>query len=147
MMLDVAVRPCVSMITLHVNFSVGSDARKAALDGFPARQIVASDLRRGENGSSSYCLAAHTQFSDHGQSSGILGTYSFVPVPSHFQRHSWREMPSTQLSYLLSRAVQTSSRSQTCQILARWMIFVEKFQLFGLPHSSMSVSHHPLLDF
>lgn len=27
------------------------------------------------------------------------------------------------------------------------MIFVERFQLFGLPHSSMSVLHHPVLEF
>jgi hypothetical protein len=49
LILDVAVRPCVAVLcmkTLHVNFSVGNDSRKAALDGFPAKQIVASDLRR-----------------------------------------------------------------------------------------------------
>ena len=32
-----------------MNVSVGNDMRKAVLDSFPAKQIVVSDLRQGEN--------------------------------------------------------------------------------------------------
>ncbi|KAG8214700.1 pectin lyase fold/virulence factor [Butyriboletus roseoflavus] len=47
MLLYVLVPPAC-MKALHVDLLVGNDARKAAIDGFPAKQIVASDLRRGE---------------------------------------------------------------------------------------------------
>jgi len=36
------------MKVLHVDLSVGNAARKLALDGFPAKQIIASDLNPGE---------------------------------------------------------------------------------------------------
>ena len=44
-----SLRHCVLCENPACQLSVGDDARKAALDGFPAKQIVASDLRRGEN--------------------------------------------------------------------------------------------------
>ena len=49
MLLYVLVSLAYTMKALHVDFVVGNDARKAAMDGFPAQQIVTSDLRRGES--------------------------------------------------------------------------------------------------
>ena len=38
--------------------SVGHDARKAALDGFPVKQIIVSDVRQGENSKCLFSLAS-----------------------------------------------------------------------------------------
>lgn len=81
-----ALRPTHVKVPLHAGFLVGNDVRKAAADGFPVEQIIASDLKRGETilpvGPS---LVSDTQLTDHVQNSGTSVTYSSAPVRSHFQ--------------------------------------------------------------